>query len=1572
MSIVQREGLKAKQTDKFCTTIGDKFFSVLLCILILACQKMDLPTIDPKLEAVSPTTVSVPLEEESILEARYIDNQGKVDKKKIIVWESENPNIVSVETDTGKITAKEAGTTNVKASAVTHMGLTISIVFTVKVPKPPIKPELELSSKSIIVKIDSEEAISITYSFVDQEGNPITPSDVKWELEGIDDEVLEVTEDGSITLLKPGIANVKLTVSFEGKEYSDFVEIEVRQEPEIRINNPNSEILIGSDSIEQLTVNFFNELGEEVEVDADSVVWESENHEIITIDSATGIITPVTLGKATIHVSIQIEDILYTNSIELEVIREIEILHPTLPKQLKKGQEIVQLGNNIEFINKNGGKVSPDSVCWESSDLEILSIDCDGNLNPQRAGNVQISLKVEVEGEIYPKIVGSIKVIQDPEIRITKASEQIRTTEEGRQLSYQYTDKNGKVGYSNLIKIKWDSSNRESLDINSFGVLLPKKAGEVIISITAFQDQKEIAKDQVTFKVKQPAKVEFVNPPKQVSTGATNKTQLQVRYTNEDGEVLEPQKISFSSEDDGILRINENGEITAVGIGETKITVRIGSDGPEDTITIEVKEEIDPVLVIDQEDQTLQKGESLIVSFRYTDKNGNIPDPQPTVNWKVNRNDIINYNPDTGEVVARSAGVVTLSITYESVADEIILKVIVEPELVVTPPKNPLQIGRDVHDLKPVFTNELKKDRTFSRRIQYTEYNDEIININSKGIISPVSVGTTKVTISTSYVGQIYQETIVIEVVSLIIAEIPELEVGGDTYRLKATFIDEKGQSLNPKVEWSSSHYNISGGKLKPTQPGLSESIRASYRYKGGTYTATTTASVRGEIAFSIDYFDNTIVIPQYGNETENWSTILTDEWGHTVSDETYQVSWNSDDNDIAKINSQGELIPISKGTVTITATSNYEDEIYEDEVEIEIEQPVLVLTGGTNNGILVGDRLSFGYSFTNGGSGPSLSPSDVHWNSADDKGYFIPQEVGSPTVSVSVYYRGHQFEDSQTLKVLDLRITDKPPNNSATIGESKPDLDFEFINEDNDEVTSASGTWSLKDSSYSSVLTIDPATGLVTPAGKGKATVILTVRYENKIFTTEYEITIKSPLIDVDLNSAKHEQSDFVWKAMNYWYLWQSEVPLLSDSKAVSENEYKQLIKDNPSATSFFNSMLHRNDPYSKVLSRSELISLTTGSNLSHGMEYVILRGVGNTNNNRVGLVLYTSPGSNADGKVSRGDYFSHVNGQRLTSSNWRSLMGSSSLSLRMVEVVRNGGTFMEVDLGTIARINKEQYTKNPILVSKIVSIGSHKIGYLAYDSFTLNSNDLNSVFKSFKDSNITDLVVDLRYNPGGIINTARNLGSMISGLGPNDIFMIHLYNSKVGGGSGTGITFRDYLDVAGTKPIHKVNVSRVFVLTGRWTYSASELIINCLRPYMDVIQIGGKTGGKNVASLLLYDHNDHPQHYYKSQGNINTNHNLHLLPIVSRTANSQGFSAYENGFTANSGNFPRGEGTYDLKPLGDPSEILFSRAIEIITGQRSRRAIEDISSHPSVISPRPQELMIDLLDDFPFEIQQ
>ncbi|HCB46636.1 MAG TPA: peptidase, partial [Algoriphagus sp.] len=110
----------------------------------------------------------------------------------------------------------------------------------------------------------------------------------------------------------------------------------------------------------------------------------------------------------------------------------------------------------------------------------------------------------------------------------------------------------------------------------------------------------------------------------------------------------------------------------------------------------------------------------------------------------------------------------------------------------------------------------------------------------------------------------------------------------------------------------------------------------------------------------------------------------------------------------------------------------------------------------------------------------------------------------------------------------------------------------------------------------------------------------------------------------------------------------------------------------------------------------------------------------------------------------------------------------------------------------------------------------------------------------------------------------------------------------------------------------------NRVYVLTSSRTASASELIINGLKPYMDVFIIGDVTTGKNVGSVPIEDE-DNPQNSYG------------LLPIVFQSFNSQDKSDYSNGFTPN---ITAKETAERLRQFGDVNEQLLRTAITQITG--------------------------------------
>jgi carboxyl-terminal processing protease len=183
-------------------------------------------------------------------------------------------------------------------------------------------------------------------------------------------------------------------------------------------------------------------------------------------------------------------------------------------------------------------------------------------------------------------------------------------------------------------------------------------------------------------------------------------------------------------------------------------------------------------------------------------------------------------------------------------------------------------------------------------------------------------------------------------------------------------------------------------------------------------------------------------------------------------------------------------------------------------------------------------------------------------------------------------------------------------------------------------------------------------------------------------------------------------------------------------------------------------------------------------------------------------------------------------------------------------------------------------------------------KIGYLMYNAFTNEFDQaLNNVFADFAAQGISDLVLDLRYNGGGSVKTATYLSGMITGQFNGQIFYNEQWNSDRQQVYASPGLFVNQMD-NGTA-LNTLGLNRVYVLTSPSTASASELVINGLKPYIEVVQIGTATRGKFQASFLLYDA---PAPSF-TRSLANTGHRYAMLPLVFKTLNAAGVTDYADG---------------------------------------------------------------------------
>ncbi len=356
------------------------------------------------------------------------------------------------------------------------------------------------------------------------------------------------------------------------------------------------------------------------------------------------------------------------------------------------------------------------------------------------------------------------------------------------------------------------------------------------------------------------------------------------------------------------------------------------------------------------------------------------------------------------------------------------------------------------------------------------------------------------------------------------------------------------------------------------------------------------------------------------------------------------------------------------------------------------------------------------------------------------------------------------------------------------------------------------------------------------------------------------------------------------------------------------------------------------------------------TSSTASRSVSSVDLEGNGNdmglslsaigTNTDYEVRIRYASPGSPAaKAGLSRGDLITTFEG-RTVGSNFdgevnfiNNAMAGSSVSLAGR---KKDGSAFEVT------INKAVYKSSPIYKDTILTSGSKKIGYLAYARFSNTANSetaLRNVFSDFAAGGVTDLIIDLRYNGGGYVHIAELLSNLIAPSSLNGKVMFReKFNSTMQTGkaeilknqplldandrlqyeNGEIVTYYD-IDYSEENNVHHFEKKGgvegiqnvVFIVTAN-TASASELVINNLKPHMNVKVVGKQSYGKPIGFFPITIQNKYDVYY-----------------SMFTSINSAGQTDYYAGFV------PDAESADDVtRDFGDPAELSLAAAIRQIPG--------------------------------------
>ena len=410
------------------------------------------------------------------------------------------------------------------------------------------------------------------------------------------------------------------------------------------------------------------------------------------------------------------------------------------------------------------------------------------------------------------------------------------------------------------------------------------------------------------------------------------------------------------------------------------------------------------------------------------------------------------------------------------------------------------------------------------------------------------------------------------------------------------------------------------------------------------------------------------------------------------------------------------------------------------------------------------------------------------------------------------------------------------------------------------------------------------------------------------------------------------HTANQWIFEQMAEHYLYNERLQSLADTdySLSSQAFFTSLLSTNPDDNDGKHPHPVTGKDYFYSYMNAGQSTRVIGSNVfSYGIEYQLYQFDDETALLRV---LYVARGSVAEqAGVRRGDWISKLGDEAVSSANYRRAQNGGSLTLTLGQRDYNASgqwTWCEGSPRTVSLSSATLLENSPVYeVEGPDQLGMPGVGYLVYNEFNTGpggyedksfDNELKEAFADLKRQNVQELILDLRYNAGGYTECARLLGSLIvPEMNLGKVFAINKYNQKrkAAGESPQTSYFLTKSEVGSAN----LNLSRIWVIIGLHTASASELLINSLSPYMDVVTVGSTSEGKNVGMYEI----------------PNSQYGLSLFPVTFQSYNSLDESDYKNGFTPRypmDELFTLHESYLPMKDLGDPQEMLLSYVLSLL----------------------------------------
>ena len=327
-----------------------------------------------------------------------------------------------------------------------------------------------------------------------------------------------------------------------------------------------------------------------------------------------------------------------------------------------------------------------------------------------------------------------------------------------------------------------------------------------------------------------------------------------------------------------------------------------------------------------------------------------------------------------------------------------------------------------------------------------------------------------------------------------------------------------------------------------------------------------------------------------------------------------------------------------------------------------------------------------------------------------------------------------------------------------------------------------------------------------------------------------------KEEVSPITITTANEAARDALYGLMNDWYLWYKEMPPVLNTKDYKDPyELLEAVRYKPV------------DRWSFVIDYNEYIArFEQGTFVGHGIS------IGMDDSKKVRIAKIFNKSNLYSKGVRRGWILKKLNGSDLAQVI---ISGNSTLYSQLWGASQAGVTntfIFQTPLGKDSTIISAKSTldMNTVMLKDTLRLKSGITGHLVFDQFIEPSSaELKTAFAYFKEQNVTDLILDMRYNGGGLELILQELASYIAGNSYTGQPIIKLLCNDKHTTENRNVNFLTTLS--------PLNLKKLVVITTRGTASASEEVINGLKPMLTVTTIGDTTEGKPTGMSLYTDKN-------------------------------------------------------------------------------------------------------------------